>query len=172
MGVIQNSLNSMLATIMGGVIGMKHIEGQQEQLKSSELMELASLGDKEIESKKELIESAEKYVGARKESDLIEKGQMKLYTNDSKEPVWVDKKYDEGEWSTQRNKAKTAVESAKKEVNSKALTHLLIQRRQKELEGKYGSDIDEEIRKKHLPSKEQQKEMKKQEKENIKKGVF
>ena len=47
MGVIQNSLNTMIATVAGSILGAKHIEQQAAQVKTSELSELASLS-KEI----------------------------------------------------------------------------------------------------------------------------
>jgi ATP-dependent protease HslVU (ClpYQ) ATPase subunit len=43
MGVIQNSLNTMIATVAGSILGAKHIQGQQASLKSAELNELATL---------------------------------------------------------------------------------------------------------------------------------
>lgn len=43
MGVIQNSLNTMLGAITGGVLATKHVGAQQEQLKQAEAMEMGKI---------------------------------------------------------------------------------------------------------------------------------
>ena len=47
MGVIQNSMNTMLATVMGGVLGMQHIKGQ-EAAKEAQLKAVAATEKKEL----------------------------------------------------------------------------------------------------------------------------
>ena len=46
-------MNTALATLMGGMLGIQHIKGQQEQLKSSELKELVGLEEESIKKDKD-----------------------------------------------------------------------------------------------------------------------
>lgn len=43
MGTIQSGINSAMATVMGGVIGAKHIQGQQAVLDEAKALELGQI---------------------------------------------------------------------------------------------------------------------------------
>lgn len=63
MGVIQNSMNQMLATVMGGVLGLKHIKGQAE---SNEIKDNI-LKNQQIETKANAAEARTKAKIAKNE---------------------------------------------------------------------------------------------------------
>lgn len=173
MGVIQNSLNQSLVTVMGGIVGMKHIQGQQEATKQAEIKELTNLKEQlpKIEAD---IEAADKQrIELESDKSKYEQGQFKAYVpGDTENPIWVPNTGNEDSWSLQKEMTITGLKSAINEIESKGERHLLMQNRIKELEGKYPNYLEDAGKAVYGPSKKEQKELDKQNKENIKKGVF
>lgn len=138
MGVIQNSLNSMLATVMGGVIGMKHIQGQQKQLEASEMAEIPKLlnevGRLDFEESKDI----EVLEGYQKDIEQYGKGKMKTYLpNDTENPIWVDRGANMEEWSNQYQMSLRGLRQASTEMTSKQMQKQLSKQRFDELYEKY-----------------------------------
>ena len=153
MGVIQNSMNTALATLMGGMLGIQHIKGQQEQLKSSELKELVGLEEESIKKDKELSEAHEKAEGYSQDLVKHYQGKFKTYLpNDRENPIWVDKSVNQEEWSTQKQMAERGLFSANQEIEAKFTGQTLIDNRIKELKGKYGDYIGEKIQERYEPN--------------------
>lgn len=129
MGVIQNSLNTMLATVMGGVLGAKHLANQAKQTAFAEQNELAGLlKDVPKEKNVEIPEAQENAALYQKAVDL------------NKEDVMSDAM--QGRISPKKVKnlvaAKKALEVAQGELESKQLQAKLHEQRKKELQEKYG----------------------------------
>lgn len=144
MGVIQNSLNSMLATVMGGVIGMKHIQGQQEQLKQSEMAEIP----KKMMELSELDEQADKDVQTldtyKSEIEKYGQGQIKTYLpGDDKNPIWVNKAGNEEEWSNQFQMSLKGLRRSAGEITARQMQRELTKNRFDELMRKH---IDPEFK--------------------------
>ena len=78
MGAIQNSLNSMLATVMGGVLGMKHIQKQNAALKQAEINELVDLSEKAPKLDKELEDKASERENLLSDARQLNKGNIQL----------------------------------------------------------------------------------------------
>ena len=88
MGVIQNSLNQALATVMGGMLGVKHVQGQQAALKSAELNELATLSREvpelknieqpEAQAEKDLNQSAVRLIDEDIKNQAIKTGTISI----------------------------------------------------------------------------------------------
>lgn len=133
MGVIQNSLNQALATVMGGVLGMKHIQGQQAALKSAELNELATLSREVPELKN--IEQPE----AQAEKDLNQSA-VRLIDEDIKNQAIKT-----GTISTAKIKnivqAKKGLEVAQGKLDEKNLQLQLKKQRFDELSKKYEKEL-------------------------------
>lgn len=133
MGVIQNSLNQALATVMGGVLGMKHIQGQQASLKSAELNELATLSREVPELKN--IEQPE----AQAEKDLNQSA-VRLIDEDIKNQAIKT-----GTISTAKIKnvvqAKKGLEVAQGKLDEKNLQLQLKKQRFDELSKKYEKEL-------------------------------
>lgn len=172
MGVIQNSLNSMLATLMGGAIGMKHIAGQKEQQAINERNELMNLQGEDFRLTQEINKKDEEMKSLSEDVSKYNEGKYKAYLPDSDTPVWVDKSTNIEEWSNQRDMAIKGLKSSQSNIDDKLNQKSLIQIRIDELNEKHKDYINNKMIERYEPSKEQQKEMKKQEKENIKKGVY
>lgn len=133
MGVIQNSLNQALATVMGGMLGMKHIQGQQAALKSAELNELATLSREVPELKN--IEQPE----AQAEKDLNQSA-VRLIDEDIKNQAIKT-----GTISTAKIKnivqAKKGLEVAQGKLDEKNLQLQLKKQRFDELSKKYEKEL-------------------------------
>ena len=126
MGVIQNSMNQMLATVMGGALGIKHIQGQQSNLKAAELSELADLPEK--------VSTNEKYINALKndaESQEKEIEIVKAGTPDNPITNPEDINY------TELQIAEKALKETEGKLESAKMRQKLWTARQKELENKY-----------------------------------
>lgn len=74
MGGIQNSLNSMLATLMGAAVAGQHIHSQRAQVESAERVELAGLEEQIPESEEEIAKQEVNVKEAQLRSEAVAKG--------------------------------------------------------------------------------------------------
>ena len=133
MGVIQNSLNTMIATVAGSILGAKHIEQQTAQVKTSELAELAGL-EEEVPKIK-----FEEQPAAEETTQTLETAHQRIGED-------LDRKLEtQGSFTAAdaRNAtmATRALKIAQGELSSKNLQLKLKEQRLNELRNKYEKDL-------------------------------
>lgn len=144
MGVIQNSLNSMLATLMGGVIGAKHIAGQQKQLEQSEMTEIPKKMIELGELDEQIDKDAQTLDTFKGDIKKYGQGQIKTYLpNDRENPIWVNKSGNEEEWSNQFQMSLKGLRKAASEIAARQMQRGLTVSRFDELVKKH---IDPEFK--------------------------
>ena len=140
----QNSLNTMLATIAGGV-GIIASKGNfkqtdTEDTKTKELSEFAGLNESIAKLEHSTIPKLESDVSsAEKDLSKYQEGQMKLYDNQNN-PTWVSGKADEEEYNKQAQIAEHALKEAQGVLKGKQLQLELKKKRFEELNNKYGKE--------------------------------
>ncbi len=146
MGVIQNSLNSMLATVMGGVIGMKHIQGQQAALKQAEISELVDLSGKAPALDKELAQKTSVRENLLADQKELNKGNIQLQFPGEEGNIWIKASGKEGldELSKQKEMNIKALRSSEREIEASGLRQLLMSQRIDELRNKYKSELGQQ----------------------------
>lgn len=158
MGVIQNSLNQALATIMGSVLAGKHVYSQQQQLRRSEINEFLDLKDKDLALQQELNEDYKNLENMQDENKMYSQNKFKAYLpNDQENPVWVNKSVDENEFNVQKSKAAYALKTAQQAIENKGTRDLLIQNRIDELKEKRGGYISDVVESRYKPETESKK---------------
>ena len=145
MGAIQNSLNSMLATVMGGVLGMKHIQKQNAALKQAEINELVDLSEKAPKLDKELEAKTSERENLLSDARQLNKGNIQLQFPGEEGSIWIKANGKEGleELTRQKEMNIRALKSSKNEIEASSLHKILMNQRIKELKNKYGAELNE-----------------------------
>lgn len=135
MGVIQNSLNTMIATVAGSILGAKHIEQQAAQVKTSELAELSKLSEEVPKLKNVDIPEAEKQVAFDEKAKNL-----------AEEDI-LNQALKTGTISAAKIKNAVAIkkglEMSQGKIDAKNLEHMLKEKRLEELKQKYSSEYKE-----------------------------
>ena len=157
MGAIQNSLNSMLATVMGGVLGMKHIQKQNAALKQAEISELVDLSGKAPKLDKELEDKASERENLLSDARQLNKGNIQLQFPGEEGSVWIKASGKEGldELSKQKEMNIKALQNSKREIEASGLHKLLMSQRIDELRSKYGAELEQQAISRYEIPKEQ-----------------
>ena len=163
MGVIQNSLNTMLAAVMGGVAGAKHLNQQAKAVKSGEINELLNLQDASAKLETELGEASKNVEKMREEGKMYDQGKFKAFLpGDTENAVWIDKSFDQAEFDKQKAMQIKGLKISESEIERKGTRNLLMQKRIDELTDKYSGEITKAKVDRYMPDKKPNKE----------KGVF
>ena len=145
MGVIQNSLNQALATVMGSVAAAKHFGNQRAQMERSEMIELSDLIADVPAGQAKLDQEQANYNEMVNERNMYEHGKFKAYLpGDTENAVWIDKNLDPSEFDKQRIMQQKALKVAGDKIKGGILRNYLMRQRRDELAHKYDVNINPE----------------------------
>lgn len=140
MGAIQGAINSALGTVATAAAAGKHFKNQAEQIKSSELGEMATLNELVPKNEEEIQKLQEDITGASTQLDQ----EIDEFNFAKEEGSLAEEDYDplSGKYKQEKSieKHQLALKTMQGQINAKSLQNSIYKERLNALTKKYGGN--------------------------------